>query len=66
MYFSRILDKLSSCRVKKEKKKKGQKKKGASCLLHNTLDQSLNLRPKLAIFSLALADLVGTDLPPIL
>jgi hypothetical protein len=28
-------------------------------LLHNTLDQSLNSRPKLAIFSLSLADLVG-------
>jgi hypothetical protein len=32
--------------------------KGSSCLLHNTLEQSLNSRPKLAIFSLALADLV--------
>jgi predicted transcriptional regulator len=32
---------------------------GSSCLLHNTLDQSLNSRPKLAIFSFALADLVG-------
>jgi len=32
--------------------------KGSSCLLHNTLDQSLNSRPKLAIFSFALAGLV--------
>ena len=33
--------------------------KGSSCLLHNTLAQAFNSRPKLAISSLALADLVG-------
>jgi hypothetical protein len=31
--------------------------KRGRCLLHNTLEQSLNSRPKLAIFSFALADL---------
>ena len=36
-----------------------REKKGSSCLLHNTLDQFLNSCPKLAIFSLAFADLVG-------
>ena len=39
-----------------------KRKKGSSYLLHNTLDQSINLRPKLAIFSLALPDLVGNSI----
>ena len=36
-------------------------KKGSSRLLHNTPVQSLNSRPKLAISSLALADLAGNS-----
>ncbi|PKG95600.1 hypothetical protein CXF95_25900 [Paraglaciecola sp. MB-3u-78] len=56
LLFAAARNKMISDSTEKKgvKKKRGQvacftkEKKGSSCLLHNTLDQSLNSRPKMA------------------